>query len=254
MNISGYGNSIYSNNIFANRTSISTSTFMSQIGHYNTLSKYAIVAKYGSTSHPNQVASTETTTSASKFLSTFDTNYSNLDKATTKLKSTLTATEENSSDIVAATKNYVAAYNSTTKFLDANSNSNTTRLNTLKASNDITTTVSAGNLASIGIQKATDGTLKLDEKKLSEALATNNTFAKRTLSSTASRTEVSTKMATNTVKSTLITEQNKALATKSSEYNNATYEDFMKLAKNPRALGNYYCSLATLGIFMDISL
>lgn len=254
MNISGYGSNMYTNSLFTNRTNNTTANFMSQIGHYNTLSKYAIAAKYGHTSNQKKVTSTETTTSATKFLSNFNTNYDNLDKATTKLKSALTAQEAKSADIIAATKEYVAAYNSTTKFLDAHSNSSTTRLNTLKASNDIATTVSAGDLASIGIQKGTDGTLKLDEKKLSEALATNNTFAKRTLSSTASRTAVSTKMATNTVKSTLITEQNKALAINSSQNNDATYENFMKMAKNPRALNNYYCSLATLGIFMDISL
>ncbi len=245
-------NSFYINSLSTHRPNNDYSNFISQINHYNTLSKYAIAAKYRHTDQ--KVTSSETTFKATKFLSNFNTNYTNLDQAITKLKSALTAQEDKSTDIVAATKDYVAAYNSTTKFLDAHSTSSTTRLNTIKASHKVATTVNATELASIGISKTNDGSLKLDEKKLNEALAKNSSFTKHILTGIANRTAVSTKMATTTTKSTLLAEQNKALATSSSQANDVTYENFMKLAKNPRALNNYYCSLATLGILVNVSL
>ncbi len=257
MNISNQLNNMYASNLFTSSTNSSSKSntyanFISGANYYNTISKYAIAAKYANNGAVtnNKLPSTETQ-STTKFLSKFDSKYSDLIDANKKLKEELKDKEINA-DIVSATKDFITAYNDVTNFLEDYSSSSTSQLNTIKSSHAIASSVDMRNLSSIGISRNSDGTLSLDEKKLTTALSSNPEAVTRTLSSMVNRTEVSTKMANNASKTQLISEQNKSLAT--SDMNDATYEDFLKLSKNPRALNNYYYSLSTLGIFMDFTI
>lgn len=257
MNIQNYMNNMYVSNLFTNNNTSNTHTnFIYQANAYNTLSKYAITAKYADTSTSTNNNSTSigsnTTASATSFLSKLDTTYSDLDKAINKLKDSL---QNEESDIITAAQEYVNAYNNTTKFLEEHSSSTTSRLNRLKFSHSAASNVGMADLASIGITKNNDGTLNLNTDKLNTALSNNNTSATRTLNNLVNRSEASIKMATNASKSQLVHEQNKVLAHSSTiDDNDITYENFLSLSKNPTALNNYYHSLSTLGIFMDFSI
>lgn len=256
MNISNYQsmryiNSMINTNLFSSTSRTNSSNALTSIftgaNYYNTVSKYAIANKYTNTS-----ADKDTTLSATKFLSQFDSNYSDLEKANTTLKSAL-KTNATDTDLIAAAKDYIEAYNTTTEFLNDKSSSSTTRLNILKSSLSAVTTAGSSNLGTIGITKNSDGTLSLNESKLKSALS--STTATRTLNSLVSRTEVSTKMATNSSKSQLVTEQNKALANSSIlDDNELSYENFLALSKNQTALRNFYYNISALGVFMDFSL
>lgn len=254
MNISNYQsmsymNSMINTNLFSNASSKNNAiaNMFNGASYYNTLSKYAIANKY------NKASADETTTlSATHFLSQFDSNYSALEKSTASLKNALKSNLTDT-DIVAAAKDYIASYNTTTEFLNDKSNTSTTRLNILKSSLSAVSTAGSSDLCSIGITKNNDGTLSLDESKLKASLS--SPAATRTLNSLVSRSEVSTKMTTSSSKSQLVTEQNKVLANSSVVADDElTYENFLALSRNQTALRNFYYNISSIGVFMDFSL
>lgn len=254
MNISNYQsmryiNSMVNTNLFSNtsNTNNALTNIFTGASYYNTLSKYAIANKYN-----NASADKETTVSATKFLSQFDSNYSDLQKSTDSLKNAL-KTQATDTELIAAAKDYIESYNTTTAFLNDKSSTSTTRLNILKSSLSAVSTAGSSDLANIGITKNTDGTLNLNESKFKAALS--STATPRTLNSLVSRTEVSTKMATSSSKSQLVAEQNKALAHSSTSGDDElSYENFLALSKNQTALRNFYYNISSLGVFMDFSL
>ncbi len=257
MNIYGYNmNSYMSNNLF-NTTSSKTNSITSLFtgaAYYNTLTKYAIANKY----HNNNVASAEDTISGTQFLSNYDKTYSDLAKASSNLKSLLKddSASPDTNAIISATQKYVDAYNSTNQFLDEHTGLNTSRLNLAKSSLSIVPTSGSSALSSIGITRNQDGSLDLDVNQLKSSLTSNTHFTSKTLNSLTIRSDVSTEMAQNTPKSTLIKEFNRSLVSSNSisPEHDSSYTDFLSLAKNQFALRNFYYGLSSAGIFMDISL
>ncbi len=257
MNVYGYNmNSYMSNNLF-NTTSSKTNSITSlftNASYYNTLTKYAITNKYRN----NNVASAKDTISGTQFLTNYDKTYSDLAKASSNLKSLLKddSAAPDTNAIIDATQKYVDAYNSTNQFLEEHTGLNTSRLNLAKNSLSIVSTSGSSALSSIGITKNQDGSLALDVNQLKSSLDSNTDFTSKTLNSLTIRSDVSTKMAQNTPKSTLLKEFNSNLVSSTgiSSDDDASYTEFLSLAKNQLSLRNYYYGLSSAGIFMDISL
>lgn len=267
MSISAY-NSLgylnrYSSGLFNSNASTTSSginnlySLTSQASYYKTMAKYAITSKYAT----NQSASNSNSNSAStsgtstQFLSNFDSNYSRLKSATDSLKRVVNKDNTDVDETVAAAKDFVKAYNSTSNFLSDHASTSTYRLNMLKNSLTNVGSSNRASLSTIGITQNNDGTLTLDSDRLKTALTNNSSSVTRTLNQVTSLTEVSTSTATNTSKLGLINEQTTASSTSSNiSTDDDSYTKFLAMSKNSTQLKNYYYSLASLGIFMDISI
>ena len=253
-NPNSYLNSDFFNSFNTTDKTNATTSLFTNAAYYNTLNKYAIANKYTN----NSTASTKDTVTGTEFLSNYDKTYSDLSKASANLKDSL-KTDISSSDastIIAATQKYVDAYNSTNKFLNDNTGLNTSRLNQAKSSLSVIATAGSADLSSIGITKNLDGSLNLNTDKLKTALSSNTNFATKTLNSLTIRSDVSTQMAQSTSKPALLKEFNSNLTSNTgiSSEHDVSYTEFLSMAKNQTSLKNYYFSLSSLGIFMDISL
>lgn len=265
MSISAY-NSLgylnrYSSGLFNSNASTTSSginnlySLTSQASYYKTMAKYAITSKYGTNQSASNSTSASTSGTSTQFLSNFDSNYSRLKSATDSLKRVASKDNTDVDETVAATQDFVKAYNSTSDFLSDHASTSTYRLNMLKNSLTNVGSSNRASLSTIGITQNNDGTLTLDSDRLKTALANNSSSVTRTLNQVTSLTEVSTSTATNTSKLGLINEQTTASSTSSNiSTDDDSYTKFLAMSKNSTQLKNYYYSLASLGIFMDISI
>lgn len=251
-----------------NSTSASTSTstnmykFFAGANQYNTLAKFAIANKYKNSStdtslkapNKNTEAATEQKKKETVFLSDYENTYKSLTTANTALKNALSA-EASTDETQKAVKEYVSAYNKTVDFLSDNSSPSTSTMNILK--NSLLNAVSSSSdLSSVGISQNADGKISLDEDKLNTVLSTQGSYAKRTLSSLSSLTNISTKMSSAASKTTLIKEQNKLSTSASKLENDASssksYQNM--IANNSLLLRNYYFAVAQTGLFINTSI
>ncbi len=220
------------------------------------MAKYAITSKYGTNqSAPNYGSTSKPST---QFLSDFDSSYDSLKSATDNLKSAINKDNTNSTDIdaiVSAAQSFVKAYNSTSEFLSDHSSTSTHRINALKNSLTSIGSSNSNSLSTIGITQNSDGSLTLDADKLKTALTNDASNVTRTLNRVTSRTEANTSLATSTSKLGLINEQASASSNSHSiSVDDENYKNFLAMAKNSTKLRNYYYSLSSLGVFMDISI
>lgn len=265
MSISAY-NSLgylnrYSSGLFNSNASTTSSginnlySLTSQASYYKTMAKYAITSKYATNQSASNSNSASTSGTSTQFLSNFDSNYSRLKSATDSLKHVVSKDNTDVDETVAAAQDFVKAYNSTSDFLSDHASTSTYRLNMLKNSLTNVGSSNRASLSTIGITQNNDGTLTLDSDRLKTALANNSSSVTRTLNQVTSHTEVSTSTATNTSKLGLINEQTTASSTSSNiSTDDDSYTKFLAMSKNSTQLKNYYYSLASLGIFMDISI
>lgn len=265
MSISAY-NSLgylnrYSSGLFNSNASTTSSginnlySLTSQASYYKTMAKYAITSKYATNQSASNSNSTSTSGASTQFLSNFDSNYSRLKSATDSLKRAVSKDNTDVDETVAAAQDFVKAYNSTSNFLSDHASTSTYRLNMLKNSLTNIGSSNRASLSTIGITQNNDGTLTLDSDRLKTALTNNSSSVTRTLNQVTSLTEVSTSTATNTSKLGLINEQTTASSTSSNiSTDDDSYTKFLAMSKNSTQLKNYYYSLASLGIFMDISI
>lgn len=265
MSISAY-NSLgylnrYSSGLFNSNASTTSSginnlySLTSQASYYKTMAKYAITSKYATNQSASNSNSTSTSGASTQFLSNFDSNYSRLKSATDSLTRAVSKDNTDVDETVAAAQDFVKAYNSTSNFLSDHASTSTYRLNMLKNSLTNIGSSNRASLSTIGITQNNDGTLTLDSDRLKTALTNNSSSVTRTLNQVTSLTEVSTSTATNTSKLGLINEQTTASSTSSNiSTDDDSYTKFLAMSKNSTQLKNYYYSLASLGIFMDISI
>ena len=255
----------YSNNLFsASHSSTSSSSnsiknlysITSGSSYYNTMMKYAIASKYGT--NQGSSSSDSTNKASTQFLSGFNSTYEHLKSATANLKNAISKDNTNTTDInatVAAAQTFVEAYNSTSDFLSDHSSTSTYRINTLKNSLTNISISNSTSLSTIGITQNSDGSLILDAEALKSALTKDTPSVARTLNRVTSRTETSILVATNTSRVGLINEQALTASNSNSiSTDDELYTDFLAMAKNSTKLRNYYYSLSSLGIFMDISI
>ena len=257
--LNDYNSSLFNSSTSNTSNSInSLYSLTSGANYYKTIAKYAIESKYGVNQATSNSSSHSTSKTSTQFLSDFDSNYSSLKSATANLKSAVSKDNTNSSDIdatVAATQTFVKAYNSTSNFLSDHSSTSTYRLNGLKNSLTNVSSSNSDTLSIIGITRNNDSSLALDASKLKTALTDDPNSVARTLNRVTIHTEMSTSMATNTSKLRLINEQVVASSTSNSNStDDNSYKEFLAMSKNSTKLRNYYYSLASLGIFMDISI
>lgn len=235
--------------------------------YHKTVSKYAIVQKYGNHAHTkpvntpsNDKTNTHNNTTKDlsvldkKFLNDYANTYTKLSTANLGLEEALNLNEndpEATQKAVEAVKKYAEAYNSTNSFLSEYSNATTSTINILK--NTLNGTVSVDPaLAEIGITQTEDGSILVDSQKLTDCLSTNKEETTNTLLSLAHRSEKNFDLCNAVSKLDLVKEFNSS--SQNSSKNSKDYDEFMKLAKTPVKLTNYYYGLAQAGIFMDISI
>lgn len=235
--------------------------------YYKTISKYTIAQKYGNhnknqSTHTNNTDKTTTNNHATtdisvldkKFLNEYANTYTKFSKANLNLEEALNLKENNpetTEKMIEAVEKYAEAYNNTNAFLSEHSSATTSTINILK--NTLHSTVQTEtNLAEMGITQNTDGSISIDNKKLANSLSTNKEEVTDTLLSLANRSEKNFDLCNAVSKLELVNEVN--TKSQSTTANSKAYDEFMKLAKAPVKLTNYYYGLAQAGIFMDISI
>lgn len=256
MNISNYYNPFFSSTKSSNTSSMYS--IFTNATYHKTVAKYAIASYFGDTSSTSKTSNSSSgsikdnqkTNNASNFLDTYTSKYKALDQSTDKLKSTLDNKDSTTEEKVAATENYVKAYNSTMDFLNDHSAKSTYTLNHLKSS--LGSIGSNTNLMSeLGISQKSDGTLSLDTKILTKSIEKSPVVAKGKLSALASLTDSYTSIASRKSTVNLLKEQD-LLASTSNNSTEFTYANIPALTSNPTFLKNYYYGISSSGLFTDL--
>lgn len=163
--------------------------------------------------------------------------------------STQLNSKKDTSTVVDAVKDFISSYNDALSLVNDSSNKNTTKLNILKNSLSGAAYSYKYSLQNIGINRKDDGTLSLDESRLSEALTNNTSGTTQTLKAIADKVDNSTELGLNASKISLLAEQSNSsniFSTQSSYYGTIS-----SLLNHPAYLSSYYASMMSLGLFAD---